>query len=239
MSALPTKLKSDAVEEALFEVRFETKHLGEVFVGRLASQFGTPKRLPAADVPLPVRVSNPDLKYQATLQAQASSGRVAKVGDRVFSYHTLAPYPGWQSFKSEIAQTIARVRDAIPDITPTRLGFRYVNVLEPAKHKIRSVADLNLSVRIAGHELTTPMNLNYAKSKGEQALLVRIATPEFVKAPLGRLFAVLIDVDVHQETMPVPDVDHIMDWVETAHTNLKEEFFGLLRQETVNDLREA
>jgi uncharacterized protein (TIGR04255 family) len=236
---LPTKLKRDGIQEAVLEIRFRSNLVPEVFTGQLAGKLGAAERLPIADIPFPIRRSDPNLAYQAILQVRSGDNkRLAKIGEQVFSWHVLSPYPGWQPFKREIEAKWALLRETVPDISIARLGFRYVNLLATEAHGIKAVNDLNLHIEVAGENLSGPRNLNYKMSTEEQELLVRIATPEFVQGPDPKSFSVLVDLDVFSERTP-PELDRVVDWTETAHLFLKQEFFKLLRPETVRELWES
>jgi hypothetical protein len=111
---LPTKLKVDGLKEALFEIRFRSNLTPEVFTGQLAGKLGGIERLPFADIPFPIRRSDPNLAHQAILQAR-SDRRLAKIGEQVFSWHVFPPYPGWQIFKGEVESKLGVLRETIPD----------------------------------------------------------------------------------------------------------------------------
>lgn len=237
---LPTKLKRDGIQEALFEIRFRSNLIPEVFTGQLAGKLGVAERMPIADIPFPIRRSDPNLSHQAILQVRSDAGRrMAKIGEQTFSWHVLPPYPGWQSFKSEIAAKWQLLRETIPDIAVTRLGFRYVNLLASKAHTINAVDDLNLRIEVAGERVSGPLNLNYKLAADGRELLVRIATREFVQGPDLTSFNVLVDLDVYSDKASLPELDHLIDWTEGAHTFLKQQFFKLLRRETVLELWES
>ena len=165
MLDLPRKLKKDSVVEALFEVRFDSGELEEVVVGKLAShpvwKSFPSNRLPVADIPAPLRRADPNLAYQALLERRNPEGtRVIKIGDRVFSYHALHPYPGWEVFEPELSGAIECAFATAEDFTAKRLGFRYINLLTP-DHRVGGVKTLNFDVTVAGAPLDAPINLNY------------------------------------------------------------------------------
>jgi uncharacterized protein (TIGR04255 family) len=244
MPDLPRKLKKDAVAEALLEVRFDTPELGELVVGKLASYDSwksfPSNRLPLANVPAAIRQADPNFAYQALLERRDPAGtRIVKIGDRVFSYHALPPYPGWEVLEPELFRAIEFVFGAIDSFVATRLGLRYLNVLTPG-HSVRSAEDLNFSVQVAGRSLDAPLNLNYLRIRGEQhQAMSRIASKEFVQSPAANL-SVLLDIDLF--TSPEfrsADVAQATRWISRAHELLKEEFFSLLTNELKEKLVEG
>ena len=114
--------------------------------------------------------------------------RLAKIGVYVLSYHRLAPYPGWDSFKPEINRVIEFLFGAFESFHATRLGFRYINAFTAEHHGVSNVGDLNYAVNVAGQRLQDPQNLNYRRTRSENhTVQVRIASPEFVSGTIGKV----------------------------------------------------
>jgi uncharacterized protein (TIGR04255 family) len=243
MSNLPRKLSPDAVVEAILEARFESSGIPELTVGALASVWKSyaHQRLPMANLPAPMRTGDPNLKYQPTLQLTSPDGREAvKIGENVVSLHAIGVYPGWQAFQPSLHRLIDTVLSAIAGARITRLGLRYVNLLTLERHGIKTIADLNVDVQIAGKMLQDPMLLTYRHREGERHhVLVKVSSPEFVHGPTDP-FSAFVDIDVAtSDNDDFRSVDSCFDWIEYAHEALKEHFFALLSDETVERLKEA
>jgi uncharacterized protein (TIGR04255 family) len=245
MPGLPERLRIDGIIEAIFEARFKTTDVPEVTVGNLAAGISSSlgrgaqfERLPIADLPGPMRRGDPNLAHQPILQAWlANRARAVKIGEQVLSWHALKPYPGWNTFRSELMRAVEALARSVPNIEITRLGFRYVNALG-SEHGVHSVQDLNLTVCVDGRALAPPLNINYRQTIGDQQMVTRIATPEFVQGGPGG-FTVLIDIDLGSEAATRPlVVNDAMNWADRAHDALKAEFFRLLKLETLENLRE-
>jgi len=237
MAPPPKKLKKDAIAEALCEVRFECEEstsLPETVVSKLAEfepwrQFEK-LRLATSDIPASLRSQVPDLKNQPVLVLREQNGsRLAKIGANVVSYHRLAPYPGWETFKPEIESTVDYLFQLFQSFRATRLGFRYVNLFTDDDHGITSVTNLDYSVHVAGEHLHAPQNLNYRLTRSDDHIVqVRIASPEFVSGTIGRNVHVLADLDVFTPpNFETTDAEATKKWIEDAHTYEKEEFFKL------------
>jgi uncharacterized protein (TIGR04255 family) len=244
MLDLPRKLKKDAVAEALLEVRFDSTELGELVVGKLAShetwKSFPSSRLPLADIPAPIRQADPNLAYQAVLERRnPGTTRVVKIGDRVFSYHALPPYPGWDVLEPELLHAMEFVFATVEGFAAKRFGFRYINVLTP-DHSVHGAKTLNFDVAVAGAPLDAPLNLNYLRIRSEQHhIIVRIASKEFVQAPATNLSAA-VDIDVFTPPgFSSADMNQAKEWLSEAHEFLKEEFFGLLTDELREKLVEG
>lgn len=243
-SPLPAKLQRDAIVEAIFEIRFDTVTLAEVLAGRLSD---TPsykgyeqRRLPAADLPAGLRESNEQLRFQSTIEfVHPSKRRSVRVGPHVLSCHRLSPYVGWETFRPELEEAIDALYSKTENIAVTRLGLRYINALTPAHHLIRSVADLDLGINIANEALAGSLNLNFMIDvSGDTRCTVRIATKEFAHGTLPPETAILVDVDVGTtDAFESKGAADVKDWAHFAHAKEKEEFFHLLKAETVEQLR--
>jgi uncharacterized protein (TIGR04255 family) len=244
-SRIPTKLKTDAIVEATFEVRFNTSTSPEFLIVRIA-EFGPWKsysqaRLPAYSIPENVRQADPNFRYQSTFELiEASNHRTVRIGPNVLSYHVRRPYVGWVEFKREIERAIGRLFEISESLVATRLGLRYVNALSFKDHGVRSIEDLDLSVQIAGNPLTSRVNLNFSTSISESTeAVVRIASTEFIGLPQFQEATVLADIDIFtKQNFEATSQTSISKWLEDAHIAEKEEFFRLLPDTTIARLEE-
>lgn len=248
MPNLPRKLKHDAIVEALLEVRFEsTEVVKEILVGRLSEQAPwsgfESARLAVADIPLPMRLSDMDLRYQPLFEMREVGGnRVVKIGTNVLSFHIVRRYCGWQELQPQLHHAIDVLRAKVPDFKATRLGLRYINAFSVEKHNVSRLTDLALSVAVAGAALTTPFNLNFVVATGDAdtRAMVRVAHPEFLqgsKLPEGT--TTFLDVDVYTPAgFNSNDATRLKAWVDRAHEKEKQSFFDLLGPERIAALRE-
>lgn len=243
---LPQKLKSDPIVEALFEIRFETSDQPEVVIGRLIDSHlwadFEQRRLPASDIPQPIRQADPNLRFQPVLELRSSDGqRVVKLGSNVLSFHVLRPYCGWSEFLPTLAELVDQVFSRLKGLKTSRLGLRYVNAFVPSKHIIGNIGDLVLTVDVSGNRLTDNVLLNYHVDLGSAyRAMVKIATAQFVQGPLPPDARVLVDVDVvSKPKVAFDNADSVVAWLKDAHTFEKETFFGLIPEATVRQLAES
>jgi uncharacterized protein (TIGR04255 family) len=238
----PSRLEPDAIQEALVEFRFETSELAEITVGRLSDatfwSSYSHMRLPVADIPQPIRDSDPTLRYQPIIEISRSDGlRAAKIGGRVLSYHVVNQYPGWDAFRAEIKGVLNHVSEKITDVAFIRIGFRYINLFQSDRHGIRDISDTNLSITLAGEKISSKVNLNYIKSDSEAQITVRITTPEIVTGTLPPNVSLLCDIDVATlDGFKPTNLDDLAAWIDRAHDAEKAEFFSLLPPSVVDRL---
>lgn len=243
----PKKLKEDAILEALCELRLQAPPNipEEVVIGRLIDcgpwKDWQLKRLPNSDIPYAIRQAEEGLRYQPTVELRKDGGdRLVKVGPSSFSYHFVGNYPGWDVVKRELDEAVEALFLRISGLTVKRLGLRYVNGMDSERHRVNSVADLDLSVCVGGETVESSLNLNFARvSSDVHTVMTRVASKEFVKGQLGGSVSTVIDIDVFTpSSFESSDQNQIKGWVEQAHDFEKDAFFALLSDEHVDYLRE-
>jgi uncharacterized protein (TIGR04255 family) len=245
MGDLPKKLSRNAILEALLEIRFETKQVGELLVGRLASAapFEGYKvtRLPIASFPAEVRDADANLRFQPTLQlASPTPSELIKIGPHVISLHVLAPYPGWGVLSGRLSLLMDTLFGAVSDLSIARLGLRYINAITP-DHGVGRISDLQFSVELAGQQTNTEMVFSHRfKVDAEIHGTLSLATPSFVNGPnLPNECAAFVDIDIFTpralgQTAPKA----VLHWVERAHDAEKAAFFGLFSDAQIKALKE-
>ena len=140
----------------------------------------------------------------------------------------------------ELREMIAKLFDSTEKLLANRLGLRYTNAFSAKLHGIQSIADLDLSVAVAGSPVKSNINVNFNSSAFEQTnAAVRIASPEFFVAQSGLDATVLADIDIFtREGFEATAKNPIIEWLELAHNAKNEEFFCLLTDETISELEE-
>ena len=245
MGELPKKLTRDAIMEALLEIRFETKQVGEVLVGRLASSalfegYGV-SRLPIASFPAEVRDADANLRFQPTLQlANPVPGELIKIGPHVISLHVVAPYPGWDALSNRLRLLIEMLFEAVDDLSITRLGLRYINAITP-DHGVDRISDLRFSVELGGKQTNSEMVFSHRfKVDGDIHGTLSIATPSFVNGSnLPSECAAFVDVDIFTpRALGKADTKAVLHWIDRAHDAEKAAFFGLFSETQIEKLKE-
>ena len=240
---LPAKLRNDAIVEVIFEMRFDMLTIPEILIGRLADHEPwkgfTQRRLPAYEIPAPLRQADPNLRFQAVFEL-SSDERHVRIGPEVISYHRTAPYVGWQQFQPELNETIDALFHVADGLTIRRLGLRYLNALRSDPHRISSVSDLDLEIQVAGERLSGNVNLNFTTDVAPTgACTVRIATTEFIQGKLPPNTSVFVDVDVFtKDGFEAKQPPVVKEWLAAAHAAEKQHFFRLLTDQCVEALQE-
>jgi len=245
---LPDKLKTDAIIEAVLEIRFQSKtRIPEVFFGKFVDsgpwRDWEQRYLPINNIPPQLRANDPNLQFMPTVElAEPQSSGAVRLGGSVISYHRRPPYPGWTVYKPCLDEVVnSFFKSMMERVVVTRLGFRYLNALRPVQHQIRSFEDLFLKLTVSEDQISQSVNVNFTNDIGRDSkCAVRIATPDLVQGLIPKDTSIFVDVDVFtNDGFRTTEKSAVIDWVEFAHTNEKEQFFRLFKQETIDALKEG
>lgn len=243
---LPAKITPDAIQEALFEVRFEHSEVPMVALGKLAGAelwaHIPQSSLPGAAIPEPLRALDPNMRYLPTVEFRLEPTEIVRIGSNVLSYHNVGGYLGWGGFRPRLVAGLEALFRAVPNLKITRLGFRYINVLLQREHHLNSIYDLDLKIEVGGRRPPENLQLVYQPDLGEPDLsgTVRVFTPNFVAEGTPAGAVALIDVDIYSDAPEqMGAVAQVEAWLERAHLAEKTAFFSLLKAETVKQLQEV
>jgi uncharacterized protein (TIGR04255 family) len=244
---LPKKLKTDAISEAAFEIRFEPDPslVPEILFGRFADagewRSFRQARLPTADIPAPIRRADPTLRYLPSLDLVSPDGGISvRIGPEVIAYSRRGNYPGWDQFGAELERVISHLYRVIPTAQVSRLGLRYINALRSDAHGIKSINDIAISIAVADSKLFNSLNLNF-KSRAGTAFetMTRIASADLAQGNIPEHATVFVDIDVYTfQGYSANDANSVRNWVMQAHDEEKESFFRVLGKAATKRLKE-
>lgn len=235
----PDRLEPSPLYEAVFEARFVTSVEPEIVVGRLSDipewHQGKLSRLPAQELPPSLRRGDPNLALQPLLQIELPQGHLIKIGELSLAVHALQSYRGWPDFVPQIKTALLALEGKLGQVTIQRLGLRYINAFSGI-HGVRNQFDLNISFAVAGSQMAEPCMLTYSLP-GQEDMVGRVAivAPPFVAFVIENMTA-MVDVDVNTPPMftKVLELAWATDWVERAHSKVKDEFFRLFSPEMIS-----
>ena len=234
---LPSKLKDDAIIEALCQIQFVSDDLPEVIIGR-ATDFWVKsgyvaERLPIADIPFPIRQADPNLRFQPTIQLREKQGpNLIRIGEQAISFHVAGEkkYPGWDSFRLQLKGVVESLFTNLTNISINKIVLRYINAIVQDRHYIKDLHELEFKVSVGGKQLTGPVNLNFNISEGDTHIVTtRLAHGSFVQGTLPDKTSAVIDVEVSAaDEFLAKNATDVMNWIEKAHTFEKSAFFALI-----------
>jgi len=242
-STLPRRLEKPTVEEAVFEVRFAPKldsvvgMLPGLLFSRLSKQYSKHENLPLASMPKELPAQTPEIRYIAQIRLISEDVFSLFVGDCVAGVSAVAPYPGWATFRIQILEFIAVLRESGMIKLVERASFKYVNIHPLPRGK--QLQALNVSVSVSGEPaLEEGFRLRTEHSDSAYKRIVEIVTNAIVGQKNGaRREGVMVAQDA---VLPLPagaGAEQLTsELVEAVHLEAKKLFFRLITSETLKSL---
>lgn len=240
---LPKILDREPLVDALCEVRMEASApLADILPGILFHELApkpTINRLPAANIPQPMRESDPALHYAPTQRLEWGEYIIA-VGDRNVVISCKLPYPKWPNFKSKILEVIGLIAKVGVAGKVERFSLKYVNLIE-AQTPADQIAKIDLALRIGTLEVNNDhIDIKVQHVEGDALHILTVITGASGRMPDGReAFGVVVDIDSIRNIQPIPfdEFAHGLEpKLETLRQSNKARFFGCLKQETIDDM---
>ncbi len=243
---LPTKLRKEPLIDAIFELRFGTVSaaLNEVLPGVLFNQLKGEKRierLPAADLPKPIREKDPNLRFSPLTKLQWQQ-YVVLIGDRKIAIGCKYPYPGWKAFKETILNIVDNIQTVGIVDTLERCSVKYIDII-PSKKVSEQIAKTSLEITLGESPIpASHYSLRFEIPENKMIHIVNIvtsatATIEGKKDPIDGL---IIDIETVQNLSAAKlqgwTDDELPPLLEKLHYANKKVFFDCLTKDTLNSL---
>lgn len=241
MTRLPVKLHNDPIVEAAFEIRFQSKMeaVSDLLPGMLFTKFkdhfGTPKRLPIAELPRQILESDVNLRYQPRLKMEGERFSIF-IGDRVALVNCVRPYSGWVEFRSLILDVLEKFKEIDFISTVERLSLKYVNLLEASSPQ-EQFARVKVAANLGDYRLTDwPTSFRTEITDEGIINLVDVKSRATVtikkKGQSEALKGLLVTIDsIHR--LPENFWENRADLINKIHQTEKKLFFSLLTEKTV------
>ncbi|MCB1467635.1 MAG: TIGR04255 family protein, partial [Rhizobiaceae bacterium] len=236
-------LDREPLVDAVFEVRMGgAPQLADLLPGAL---FGllTPKptlhRLPAAEIPQPIRDRDPNLAYSPVIRLDWGKFTIS-VGDRNLVIACKLPYPRWPAFKEAILGIVARVAQVGIAGPVERYSVKYVNLIQ-APTLADQIAKINLAVRVGDVEATDDhLSVQVHRNEGGTLHIMSVVTGAQGKMPDGKtVFGVVVDIDSIR-TAHFSDFGAFAVKLEPAVESLRQvnkvKFFSCLTEATIDEM---
>ena len=132
---IPSKITPCPIKDVASELRYSDNVPLEVIVGLLYNSFKTsekykckmPQRLPINDLPINVRLNDPNLKYQAHYLIDIGNSIVIRISPNGVSIAIQGDYIGWTSYHECIKDVLSIVHSLNLIKIPDRVGLRYTS----------------------------------------------------------------------------------------------------------------
>jgi uncharacterized protein (TIGR04255 family) len=240
---LPKKLGAEPLLEAIVEIRFDAStSVSDVLPGFLFGKLGGIKkteRLQAADIPKPIRDSDPNLKYVPLIRLSWDQFTVS-IGDCSVVIGCNIPYPGWNAFKESILNVTALIFEIEIIQSITRCSIKYVDLI-PAKELNKQISKINGKLILGGHTLRNEV-FSFKIEIPENGVVHVVSIVSSATATLSDgsyREGVVIETDTirnMQAQEPKRWLESLADNLDDLHTANKQRFFSCLTPEAIQDM---
>lgn len=240
---LPKILEREPLVDAVFEVRLNgDPHMADILPGVLFGQLDpkpTIQRLPAAEIPQPIRASDPNLTFSPVIRLDWGSFLIS-VGDRNMVIGCKLPYPKWPRFKEAILDIVSRVARVGIAGPVERYSLKYVNLIQ-APTLANQIAKIIISVKVGEVEVNDDhLSVQVHRNEGDTLHIISVVTGAQGRLADGKqVFGTVVDVDSIRNV-------HFSDFgafaarlepaIETLRLANKVKFFSCLTEATVIEM---
>lgn len=240
---LPTKLDKEPLIDAIFEMRLvSTAPLSSILPGILFSQLGNVtgiERLPAADLPKPVRDLDQNLRFAPTVRVVWQKFWVL-LSDQSISLACTLPYPGWAEFRAAILQVLNIVEKTKFIERVERYSLKYVDLIESSDLG-EQAAFVNLTLKLGAH-LLEKENFQVRLEIPEQSFINAVQLVSAATATLAdqtQKQGLIIDIDTIQNVDGIglaKLIENFPDRLTEIHKTNKSTFFSCLTDKALQSL---
>jgi uncharacterized protein (TIGR04255 family) len=243
MRTLPKILEREPLVDAVFEVRLGgDPHMSELLPGILFGQLDprpTIQRLPAAEIPQPIRESDPNLVFAPVIRLDWREFTIS-FGERNLVIGCKLPYPKWPRFKEailDIVGKVARVGIAGP---VERYSLKYVNLIQ-APTIADQIKKINMAVRVGEVEVNDDhLSVQVHRNDGDTLHIMSVVTGAEGQLADGKMvYGAVVDIDSIR-VVKFYDFGAFASELEFAVVTLrlanKIKFFSCLTEATVNEM---
>jgi len=243
LDKLPSKVKSDTIVEALFEIRFnsEIPNVADLLPGllfpKLRKSYPKIESLPNASMIREISKKDKNFKYKPTHRLLGDSFTLF-IGDDVILLSCPLPYQGWDRFRKEILLVLDHVKDIefITDIE--RFSIKYINIIpnELAGHYSDAI-DLDINLGPFEHS-ERGLVLRQEIIMNDFINVVQVApNSEGITEGGNQLQGLLLDIDTIYTKKIGLDWDIISNNIDKAHLTEKTIYFNSLNEDSLKKLQ--
>jgi len=239
VETLPKQIEKNVLLEATIEIRYDTDSPVEFLIGKIyAASKNTYKRhqsTGAAHLPQALKDQNPDLKYVAVYFFEGVEVPYKiNIGENTLSLSiSNFKYKKWNDFYNEFLKIYNIIKD---EISPQRIGVRYVNVFENDIFQNIKVDFKVDNQDIPGNLIT--LGCEFEKNERVVRMLVANKAQYSFIDNIGiqqvRKDAFVIDIDVLYQRENVTR-ENIQNIVDENHKIIKSVFFGLFDNDFITN----
>ena len=243
MQKLPIRLEREPLVDALFEVRVNPSlPLADIIPGFLMHDLGNDARmtrLPAADIPFPIRKQDQNLKYAPLNRIDWGSYSIS-VGDSNIVIGCKMPYPKWPNFKAAILDILGRIAKLNPEGPVERYSLKYVNLI-PATDYTNQIGKVRMNVTLGDLSVSEQhISLQVHEKTADAIHIYNIVTGAHARMDDGKeLAGIIVDIDSIRHVSAPSLMALALNFeggLEALRQENKKKFFSCLTKTTIEEM---
>lgn len=234
---LPVELGICPIYEVVWDIKFKppSQPVADIFPGIMwAMKYHDYEisKLPISSLPDEAFNRDPNLIYAAKIRMDKDN-HTLQFGNRIITFNCRTPYPGWSKLKDEIVEFIKALNKPNIKLDLESVSMQYLNSLETSAGF--SVNNLDLDIHVAKREMKdNPILLKmFFEEKGLSNLIDVMTHAQTHIISTGEILHginIVVSVTKNIQGKTLSDLPEYLDEV---HSQCKELFFDLLKEETV------
>ncbi|MDN5842915.1 MAG: TIGR04255 family protein [Alcaligenaceae bacterium] len=236
---LPTRLHSEPLIDAIFEMHFTGASAAQILPGYLFSRLEGDKHiepLAIGSIPAEVRRQDQGLADQPTLR-MLWDRYILIFGDSIFGVACRLPYPGWQAFRSNIMSLAAHVIESGVVTQVSRFNLRYLDLID-GEQPAELNENLDMELALGGTSLKdNPFQFQSIIELGGFVHRVALTSPAEMIVGEARAhrrgLLISVDTPIEQPCEAVAFVGMLDSQLDQVHTANKKTFFACLTEAAV------
>lgn len=230
---VPIKISPCPIIESVVELKFESKTPPMVIPGivydKLKGTFPILEKLPVMEFPSAIRDNDPNFKYSPYFRMR-NKDFIVQIGPRCFSVLCPKEYKGWTLFKKQIEEVFQVINGLKIIDQPIRLGVRYINFFDNKNifEKIKIKLEL-ASYKLIGDDIKNVVHTELVV--GNFRSVIQLANNATLNSTEK---GSTVDIDISTDDTSIILKDFV-DIVEKAHETEKKIFFGVLKEDFINE----
>lgn len=239
MTRIPIKIDNCPIIESIFEIRFISNYPPEAVFGIFYQEISTVFKnaelikLPIMQLPEAVRLSDPNLKYQAHHRLEQANQSIG-LGPHVLIFSMNKPYSGWTQWSSFIIDILKHLTKEKVFRKIERTGLRYINVFDDEIFSIAKIK-INLNNDCLDKQSTS---LRTEMNDEEFIKILNISNNININYKNENIFGSMLDLDIIKKIDLSNDEfkKELKNILMTSHDKEKDLFFNLLTDDYINSL---
>jgi len=222
--------------DSIVEVRYDSTLPIQALVGILFQEFGSHFEriddLPILQLPIEVRMNDPELKKQPQYRLVGQEF-VVSVGEGLIAISAAIDratryYQGWEIFGGFAFKILDFLSKNGSVTTYSKIDVRYINYFE----KEGITEKVNLDIKVAGKSVSQNLTVFFEDQAGDYLTKVQMASKANVQGLFVALAGTVVDIGATYEK-PESNIGKVKEHINKLHDTVEIKFFEIVKTEFI------